>query len=435
MSSPVWNPAVPPGRRRRGGSGRVVLIVGVSVACIVGAAFVAWLASRTGDARGATLTLVFATLPVPLVVSAYLWLDRYEPEPTRFLVAAVVWGGVVAVGVALPIEVAFAKVAHVDLQHMATFVAPLTEEPAKALFLLLVMVHRRREITSVTDGLVYAGLVGIGFAFTENVGYYAGGYAGTLTDRISGAQAATSLFVVRGLFSPFAHSLFASGFGLGMGVALTTKRRWLKRVAPVVGLAIGIALHATWNGSVAMGGVGWFFGTYLGVFLPVFLGLITLAVVLRRRRLRALVVALQDAATRGWLHPDEVSWLSTFSLRRQSRKYVKSHDGPAAADVLREYQQVASEMGFLHLRELSGPTRPGLQRRIGECRAEMAWLRPRLRMPPPRRTLPFGVLALADKVPPGWAFQPPPQVGWAAQAGPPLPSTHARRRDEEASQS
>lgn len=60
----------------------------------------------------------------------------------------------------------------------AAVVAPLTEEFAKGAFVVLLLWLRRNEIGGVLDGLVYAGLVGIGFAFVENVLYLAGAYLG-----------------------------------------------------------------------------------------------------------------------------------------------------------------------------------------------------------------------------------------------------------------
>ena len=55
---------------------------------------------RTGFLLGAVL----ATLPVPLLVAAFRWLDKYEPEPARYLVFAFVWGAAVATLVAITLN-------------------------------------------------------------------------------------------------------------------------------------------------------------------------------------------------------------------------------------------------------------------------------------------------------------------------------------------
>ncbi len=398
MTTPVAGLAIQPYAAEPSRLGRIVLVVVVSLVCAVGAVGVVLLASLgSGDTRGAALTLLFATIPVPVVISFFMWLDRYEPEPLLYLVAAVAWGGVIATALALAVEFLFARGAHVSDATMATVVAPLTEEPAKALFLVVIAIRRRRELTGITDGLVYAGLVGIGFAFTENVGYYATGYAGRLSDQISGPGAATGLFVVRGLFSPFAHSLFACAFGIGVGVAVTTRRRWLKVAAPVVGLAGSMGLHALWNGSGILGGPKYFLLVYAFMFVPIFLGFVGLAAWVRQREGRVLIRALDDAALRGWLHPDEVPWLSRFGLRRIAQRNARLVSGKPTAAALRRYQSLAAAMAFAHDRVMRGRVGPNGRVRVAERLHEMALVRPYIVLPPPLRLL---------TAPPPWPVHP-----------------------------
>ena len=107
---------------------------------------------------------------------------------------------------------------------------------------------RRREFDGVVDGIVYAGLAGVGFAFTENVLYL----GRALQDNGTAGLAVT--FVLRGVFGPFAHPMFTMATGIGLGVAATTRRRWLRVVAPLVGWLCAVALHAMWNLSAVAGG-------------------------------------------------------------------------------------------------------------------------------------------------------------------------------------
>ena len=51
--------------------------------------------------------------------------------------------------------------------------APFVEEIVKAAVLYAIYRWRRHEFDGVLDGIVYAGMVGLGFAFTETVLYYA----------------------------------------------------------------------------------------------------------------------------------------------------------------------------------------------------------------------------------------------------------------------
>ena len=46
---------------------------------------------------GTAIGFVLSTVAIAVVVLAYLWLDRWEPEPLRLLVLAFLWGASVAV--------------------------------------------------------------------------------------------------------------------------------------------------------------------------------------------------------------------------------------------------------------------------------------------------------------------------------------------------
>ena len=60
-------------------------------------------------------------------------------------------------------------------------------------------------------------------------------------------------FFVRGVMAPFAHPLFTSLTGLGLGLAaLREGAPW--RVAPVVGLFGAMVLHSLWNTSAGLAG-------------------------------------------------------------------------------------------------------------------------------------------------------------------------------------
>ncbi len=208
--------------------GRTLILVAFFIIAVGGIVGGAVLSFSAGDPAGAGLSFVFALLPLPLLWLAYWWLDRYEPEPRRYKFAAFVWGGVIAVAIALTLQIWIQNAFDVSDDTMASVVAPLTEEPAKCLFLLLTFLRARRVIDGFLDGLIFAGLVGIGFAFVENIGYYAASYLGSPDIKLAGAAGVTTTFVVRGVFSPFAHPLFTSAFGIAIGLAVTRKSKVAK---------------------------------------------------------------------------------------------------------------------------------------------------------------------------------------------------------------
>ncbi len=75
-------------------------------------------------------------------------------------------------------------------------------------------------------------MVGIGFAFTENILYLAAAYNGTDGTGPGGTEALTATFVVRCLFSPFAHPLFTTFIGVGVGVAVASRSKAVRFLAP-----------------------------------------------------------------------------------------------------------------------------------------------------------------------------------------------------------
>jgi RsiW-degrading membrane proteinase PrsW (M82 family) len=364
--------------RQRGRTALVVLFILIAIAGVVGAGVIAWSA---GDPAGSGLSILFAMIPLPLLWFVYWWLDRYEPEPRRYKFAGFVWGGVVAVAIALVLEIWIQNTWDLSDKQAASFVAPLIEEPAKCLFLILTFVRSRRVIDGFLDGLIYAGIVGIGFAFVENIGYYASSYLGSPDIQVAGAEGVTTTFVVRGLFSPFAHPLFTSAFGIAIGLAAARRSKVLKVLICFAGLLVSAGLHGLWNGSLSYGGGAGFVLAYLAL-AGVLVAMAILAIIVRNRQVRILERSLSYVAQRGWIHPAEIPYLSRFGYRKAARRYAKDHGGKVAAQVVKRYQTLATEMAFLHDGLMSGRSIPhGVERTYALLDA-MYGLRPMLRLPP-----------------------------------------------------
>ena len=91
--------------------------------------------------------------------------------------------------------------------------APIVEEFAKGLGVFLIFLTARRAFDGPVDGVVYGALVGAGFAFTENIQYFA------ISFIEGGVVDVTTTFFVRGILSPFAHVMFTSITGFALGLA------------------------------------------------------------------------------------------------------------------------------------------------------------------------------------------------------------------------
>jgi len=334
--------------------GSVLFTVLLALAMLIGAGIMALVLLASSAPGGLVIGVLLAALPVGPVIAAFLWLDRYEPEPLRLLGAAFGWGAVVATAAALVLQALDQFILGTPETWSAAIVAPITEEAAKGLFILLLLWMRRHEIDGVLDGIVYAGMVGVGFAFTENILYLAAAYMGGDDVGPGGLGSAVGVFVVRGIFSPFAHPLFTAFIGVGVGYAVVSRRGATRLVAPLVGYVLAVTAHAAWNGSAFFGGGRYFVLTYIVMMVPAFLLLAGFATWARRREGVMLTRALTDAAGRGFLSQAEVPWLVRLPARRASRAYALAHGGPQAERAMREYQQQAVELGFLHDRYLRG---------------------------------------------------------------------------------
>jgi RsiW-degrading membrane proteinase PrsW (M82 family) len=389
-------PPIPAGLLDGAGRHRgVVFTVLLSIGMVVGAGVMGLVLLASGAPGALAVGVVLAALPVGPVVAAYLWLDRYEPEPRGLLVLAFGWGALIASAVALVLEALDQFALGTSDSWSAALVAPVTEEAAKGLFVLLLLWVRRNELDGILDGIVYAGLVGAGFAFTENIMYLAGAYMGGHDLGAGGIGSATTLFVIRGVFSPFAHPLFTSAIGVGVGVAVVTRSRFWRFAAPLLGYLVAVTAHALWNASAFFGGGETFVLTYLFLMVPVFLLVVGLAVWARRREGQMLTRSLGDCARRGFIGQAEVPWLVRLPARRASRRWARAQGGPLAARAMQEYQQQAIELGFLHDRYLRGTAPADFAARGSVMVQRLAALRPYVLFPraAPSAPLPGGHVA------------------------------------------
>ena len=361
----------------RSGIGFTVL---VTVLSVLGGGLMMLVIALSGAPGTLVLAAALAVLPVGPLVGTFLWLDRYEPEPRWLLVGGLAWGGFVATAAAVVLQGIGGWVVGLDPDLMLGVVAPLSEEATKGFFLLLLLWWRRHEIDGILDGIVYAGMVGIGFAFVENVLYLAAAYDGTDGVGPGGTEALTWTFVVRCLASPFAHPLFTSFTGIGVGIAVASRSSAVRMLAPVLGYTAAVIAHATWNSATLFGGLG-FLGVYVVVMAPAFLALGAFAVWSRTSERRMLTAALSDAAARGLIPATDIGWVVDLGARRRARAWAREHRGPEGERAMRAYQQAAIELGFLHHRYLRGTPPPDFAARGQHYVARIAVARPYISFP------------------------------------------------------
>ena len=386
---PVMAPVAPAALLRRPRSALTWVTV---VVLGLGGLAIAILIFLLGGPAGALIATLLAALSFPLMILICFWLDRYEPEPARYRLAALGWGAVAAVALSFVGEQLLFGLPGTNQFVNTAVAAPLIEESAKGLFLVGIVVFRRAEVHGLLDGIIYGALVGIGFAFVEDVVYYLGSLQ-------SGQLGVT--FFLRGIMGPFAHPLFTAATGLGIGIAVSTRRPAVRVLAPILGFVAAVLMHAIWNGSTFFGANG-FLIAYGAIMLPLLIVILAVAIWARTREGKMLTAALHQVSQMGWMRPEEIRWIARLSDRMSARAYAKRVAGKPAAAALRAYQQTMIEIGFLHNRAVNGTAPPDLNQRMSVLLQRAAWLRPYVVFPPPPPAMwsaPGGL--------PGPQFQPP----------------------------
>ncbi len=290
--------------------------------------------------------LVLSLVVLGVVVPVFLWLDRFEREPTGMLVFALLWGACVAtLSAAVLNNLGSVLIDPILATHpsAATWVAPVVEESMKGLGPLLLLLFRRREVDGVLDGMVYAGLSAAGFAAVEDVVYLAAGYAH------SGEHGLLSTFLVRVVMSPFAHPMFTVCTGIGIGIAATTPHRQLRFLAPFAGWCCAVTLHGIWNLGALLPQHGWLV-FYLLLQLPLFVAFVTLIVLARKHEATLISRELGEYVDVGHLSAPEVVMLSSIKERRYAMAWAGQHGGVEAQDEMRELQDAASELAMVRAR-------------------------------------------------------------------------------------
>ena len=241
---------------------------------------------------------LIALIPLAYTIPAFIWLDRLEPEPRAMRWNAFLWGGGISVLVASVAneftDASFGTTAALVIS------APVAEEIMKSLGIL--GAAKRNQIDSPLDGVVYAGSVGLGFAMDDDLGL---------------------VFVMRGLFSPFAHPFFTLWVGLAIGTAVKKGRS--RRFAAMRGLLLAMALHSSWNAS----GVNGFFAFLLLGHIVFFVIVVRRLRRMRREEITLVQSRLKQMAFTHQLSPVELEAYGDLRATRRLRLGLPRKERPA----------------------------------------------------------------------------------------------------------
>ncbi|MFB7250413.1 PrsW family intramembrane metalloprotease [Microbacterium sp. NPDC056234] len=342
-AAPAPAPALPqlPMPVRKGRTVSIWLFGVLGFVLIALAGYFVWALGSVASMIG----LVLALIPLAIVFFGVRLIDRWEPEPKRIVFFAIAWGALAAVGLTLLFDMMFG---FEDVDAAAVIQAPIVEELFKGLGVFLIYLMARRTFDGPVDGIVYGALVGAGFAFTENIQYFA------ISLIEGGGEQLTMTFVLRGLMSPFAHAMFTALTGFAIGLAA-------RRGASVPGVlgagALGMLgamlLHGFWNGSATFAD---FFLLYVTLQVPLFVGFILGIVALKREEARLTRERLSEYAVAGWFTPQEVDMLATPAGRKVGLNWAATLRGDRRP-IMRGFIKDATALAAVRQRAMTGRDR------------------------------------------------------------------------------
>jgi RsiW-degrading membrane proteinase PrsW (M82 family) len=282
------------------------------------------------------LAILAAAIPTAIYGTFVWWLDRYEKEPIWLIAAAFLWGSLPAIGLALLFELGLQTPlarSSLDPDLAAWGLAPLVEEPVKALALVGLFLLARREFDGPLDGIVYGSLVGFGFSMTEN-GLYFLNYSAELS----------ALFWVRGVFFGLNHALFSSIVGLALGAVRYRRSAAQAVLAFFGGLALAILFHALHNYAVRYQFAGLFVSWLIqssGVLV-----VLAIAVLAWRNERRWIEQELGDEVRAGVLSAADYAELASPTRRVRRQLHTLLTGGWSRYRQTRRMHQLATELAF-----------------------------------------------------------------------------------------
>lgn len=172
-----------------------------------------------------------ALLPVVLFLLALWTMDSFKLVPPRG-VAAALGGGALAGGAALWLHGSLLPLEHLSVEVVSRYVAPFTEEGAKGLLVVLLILAGR--VGFPVDAAVLGFAIGAGFALVENVVYLR-----------ALSESGIGLWLVRGLGTAMLHGATTAIFAMMARAAIDRRRKWTAAFLP--GFAAAVAIHSASN--------------------------------------------------------------------------------------------------------------------------------------------------------------------------------------------
>ena len=201
------------------------------------------------------------TIAPIFIIIIYIYLkDKYEKEPKQLLFFSFLLGAIVSVATTFIISF-FANLIIPLNNHFSVFqqfikafiIVALVEEFSKYI-IVRYYAQTKKAFNEPFDGIVYAVMVSMGFAFTENILY--------VID--SGFYTA----LLRAFTAVPAHATFGILMGYFMGKAKFSNKKWMYNLT---GLLLAMIFHGTYDFFLF---ISWIPGVWIGAFISLFFGIL-----------------------------------------------------------------------------------------------------------------------------------------------------------------
>ncbi|HEX7592134.1 MAG TPA: PrsW family intramembrane metalloprotease [Candidatus Limnocylindrales bacterium] len=378
------------------------------------------------------LVLVYA-IPVALLIYR---LDLFEREPKTMLAGALLWGGIVATGLAVVANEAWLSVVgKVTSPEFATqwgpaIVGPGVEETLKLMGVVVLFLIASSEFDGVMDGFVYGAMIGLGFTVVEDVSYFIIA-AAAVPGAVDQSGPVISTFLLRiGAGGLYSHVLFTGLTGMGFAYLVTQRSVGMgKRLGgSALLVAAGVAAHAVWNSPVVdfvldtrdgadPSGLQWIaWASIKGLPFLLLLGvMVVLATRSEERSYRAIVAGEPDPMV---VTDDEMRSLGSLWARRSARRAAARAHGSEAGRLVGKLQ--AAQIEYAMIRSKSDSPADSA---LDSQRLKVRWIRSALAGTPFVPSAGLGPVAgLGPIAGPGSIAGPGPQASAAAPASVAVPA-------------
>jgi len=279
---------------------------------------------------GVLLAALAAIVPTAVYAFGVWWVDRYEKEPIKLLLATFLWGAIPGALVAVAARFL-----------VAGALAPVITESIKAVAILIIFTRYRREFDDILDGIVYGALSGIGFSMTTNliayvVGFFYGGF-----------DFLRASVLLNGIAFGLNEAYYGAVIGIGFGVSRWAADRRTRRFAPWIGLAIAIGLHLL-NDFFRDAAVGDRAGLVIVPLAGTWAGIVAvigIAILSVRREQATIRAHLKAEVEVGTFAQAEYQYLST-PAGRSKMVIVAARRGPAEAARAIRLQTLATRLAY-----------------------------------------------------------------------------------------